>query len=82
MYWVGVLFSYWGRIGRRTFWGASAGLFGFLLVYQYLTGGLILELMGWALWSYVQSALLVKRLHDVGWTGLWAVAPGGGLFAG
>ena len=82
MYWAGVLFSYWGRIGRRTFWAGSAGLFAFLLVYQYLTGGLVLEIAGWMVWNYVQSALTVKRLHDVGWTGWWAAVPSVAVLAG
>ncbi len=64
-----------GRIGRLTFWIGTIGLFLGLLAYQYLTGGLVLILVGYALWAFMQAALLVKRLHDVNRAGWWALAP-------
>ena len=77
-----VLFSFEGRIGRGIFLLASTGLFIGLLLYQFLTGGLWLILLGYAVWGYMQSALLVKRLHDVNRTGFWALAPAAALTIG
>ena len=77
-----VLFSFTGRIGRAVFLLSSAGLFLLLLVYQYLTGGWVLNYLGWAIWGYVQGALLVKRLHDVNRSGFWALAVGAALVIG
>lgn len=75
MGWGAILFSFVGRIGRRSFWLASVCLFLLLLGYQYLTGGIVLIVLGYLAWSYIQSALLVKRLHDVNRSGLWALTP-------
>ncbi|MDP3853352.1 DUF805 domain-containing protein [Phenylobacterium sp.] len=79
---VAVLFSLAGRIGRLTFWIGAIGLFLGLLAYQYLTGGLVLILIGYAIWAYPQAALLVKRLHDVNRSGWWALAPAAALVLG
>lgn len=79
---VAVLFSMVGRIGRLTFWIGTISLFLGLLAYQYLTGGLVLILVGYALWAFMQAALLVKRLHDVNRAGWWALAPAAALILG
>ncbi len=82
MYLGEVIFSLVGRIGRTTFWIGSFVLFAALILYQLLTGGLVLILMGYAVWGYIQFALLVKRLHDVNRSGFWALTPGAALLAG
>lgn len=78
---IWVLFGFDGRISRQTFWLSFAlmtALSAVAMTPYRLSGGLpeepdlyLVGLVGVALWSEV--ALAVKRLHDRGLSGLFAL---------
>lgn len=72
MNWGNLFFSAYGRIGRSNFWLAWAMLlFGGLLV-MVVPG---VNLIAWAVLIYCGICIRSKRLHDMGRSGWWQVAP-------
>lgn len=72
MNWGNLFFSAYGRIRRSDFWLAWAILlFGGFLVM--LVPGL--NLIAWAVLIYCGICIRSKRLHDMGRSGWWQVAP-------
>ncbi|MTH46977.1 DUF805 domain-containing protein [Intestinirhabdus alba] len=71
------LFSFRGRIGRRDFWIWAALWFAGMLLLFSLANGRLLDIQTAAfclvclLWP--TAAVIVKRLHDRGRSGLWAL---------
>ncbi|HWQ85762.1 DUF805 domain-containing protein [Brevundimonas sp.] len=83
---VQTLFSFEGRIRRSTWWGyviLTLICSGFVawIVAGFLVGGLgdgdlidrVEDKVGWLVMIWPLMALHVKRGHDLGWTGWWAL---------
>ena len=84
MPWLESLFGFRGRLGRLRFFGMSclnAITFGLLMIvglamihlHSLVIGG-VLALIGFILLTWVSLALQWKRLHDLGYSGWYAIA--------
>lgn len=74
MDWYGLFFSLDGRIGRRAFWIGFPAVLIALVMVDVLLGRTFLGPILWLGLLFPLSAVLIKRLHDRGRTGWWALA--------
>lgn len=72
MNWQALFLSGQGRIGRRDFWIGFAGVMVASLVLQFIP--VIGQLVGLVL-LWPQVNINTKRLHDMGKSGWWLLAP-------
>ena len=87
MDWISLFFRLDGRIGRKAFWiGFGAILAAFLLLDFATRGAGVITALAMLALIYPLTAVLVKRLHDRGRSGWWALAlvaiPASGIVAG
>ena len=79
-----LLFSFKGRIGRRPFWIVTLIILGFSAGIKHILGPFgannpmtvgpaVITLSWFVLAVWVTLAVQVKRWHDLGKSGLWAI---------
>lgn len=78
------LFFTWDtRIGRKPYW-AAMGVFIVIAIVPELFGSPVSDVVGGLVslaMIYPQICILAKRLHDLGLSGWWQLAPAGALIA-
>jgi len=71
MDWKYLFLDFEGRIGRKDFWIGSVAL-----VFAFAAIRLLIFPLSWLAWlalSYPAFAVLIKRCHDRGKSGLWSL---------